>query len=56
MKSVEFYLKTANERKCDSEACLAAGMGDYLCKPIRHDFLLHKLLLWLKTDRVGPDT
>ena len=40
---------TAQAMKGDSERCLAAGMNDYLTKPIKRDVLLAKVLGWLPT-------
>ena len=44
---------TANVRKGDSDLCLAAGMDDYLPKPLRLEALRTKLQGWLVGGKAG---
>jgi CheY-like chemotaxis protein len=41
---------TAHALKGDREACLQAGMDDYISKPISPDMLERKIGEWLKND------
>ncbi len=45
---------TANALAGDREACLAAGMDDYLAKPFSGDQLRGTLARWLPVDRIRP--
>ncbi|PLA75323.1 hypothetical protein CYQ88_01790 [Hydrogenovibrio sp. SC-1] len=42
---------TANAMKGDQQACLDAGMDDYLAKPIDRSLLIKKCQYWLKSNR-----
>lgn len=43
---------TANAMKGDEEKCLAAGMDDYMTKPIERAIFQEKLLRWLPPEKV----
>jgi PAS domain S-box-containing protein len=47
---------TANAVKGDREACLAAGMDDYIAKPFTQEQLRTVMLRWLPTGKFANDT
>lgn len=46
---------TANAMKGDDEKCFAAGMDDYLTKPLKPDELAEKLLKWLSPEKFSDE-
>lgn len=48
VKPIPIIAVTANAMKGDKEKCIAAGMDDYLSKPLRRIELVEKLKKWLE--------
>ena len=46
-RRVPVIAMTANAMKGDADSCLAAGMDDYVTKPMRHQTLIETLRRWL---------
>ncbi|MBF0264168.1 MAG: response regulator [Gammaproteobacteria bacterium] len=45
--NIPIVAMTANAMKGDREKCLAAGMNDYIAKPVKQEVLLRTLVKWL---------
>ncbi|MFY8350914.1 response regulator [Pseudoalteromonas sp. SSM20] len=54
-QKVPIIAMTANAMVGDKEKCLAAGMDDYISKPIVETNLLNKLLTWLPHQSQEPE-
>src|SRR5262249_27032699 len=53
-RNLPIIAMTANAMKNDVEACLAAGMNDFLAKPIDRAALVKSLRRWLPTQESKP--
>ena len=53
LRRIPIVALTANAMSGDDKKCLAAGMDDYLSKPIKKDRLRAKLEQWLKLKPLG---
>jgi signal transduction histidine kinase/CheY-like chemotaxis protein len=51
-KNLPIIAMTANAMEGDKEKCLAAGMSDYISKPIELEVIEEKLFKWLKIRRL----
>ena len=50
-RTLPIIAMTANAMQGDAQRCLAAGMDDYIAKPVHREHLLKKLHRWLFTPR-----
>jgi CheY-like chemotaxis protein len=45
---------TANAFNEDKQRCFAAGMNDFIAKPVDPEVLFATLLRWLSKERISP--
>jgi signal transduction histidine kinase/CheY-like chemotaxis protein/HAMP domain-containing protein len=53
---VPIIAMTANAMRKDQEACIRAGMNDYISKPFDPNQLIEKIILWTTTAQVNYDS
>ncbi len=54
--SIPILAMTANVMPCDIDACLSAGMNDYISKPVKPADLVEKIMQWLKQNNHVAET